>query len=432
MRYLPSLFTAWTVVFLASSEQFPFTSRRKYNVVLKGSYIEKEKIIHILRGGHLVSDNSDESLPSSTISITEGNISIASQTNITQQNYDQLTSCCIQSISVCSVQGNRQYMEDETYTNGEGSFAAVFDGHGGSAVSRYLRQNLYARYLQAKTTTDDSIVNCVNDTTRSNSEVESETTMKEEVKDLEFDPLKSSVVSMCTRSLENAFEKIDNEVQKISHWSFQGSTACVIKLCQVPVMNEDGRFRSVLISANVGDSRALLSRRGRAIDLTRDHKPNDPIERRRIESLGGKVVWCGQRDKHGNPILRNKLGGFSGVYRINGNLALSRAIGDRSEKPLVCAKVDIDQWELNAKTDEFVVLATDGLWDVWSSQGVVDFCRHKMLLANKKQPTMGSTVIEDTKRKMAKLIVKEALRRGSGDNISVIILWLSNQKDDFE
>ena len=48
-----------------------------------------------------------------------------------------------------------------------------------------------------------------------------------------------------------------------------------------------------MISANVGDSRAILSRAGTAIDLTKDHKPNDPVERARIESLGGRVDWFG-------------------------------------------------------------------------------------------------------------------------------------------
>lgn len=95
------------------------------------------------------------------------------------------------------------------------------------------------------------------------------------------------------------------------------------------------------------------------------------------------------------------------------------------------AKYDFEQWELNAETDEFVVLATDGLWDVWSSQGVVDFCRHKLSLAKEQHHQINeSKTIEDSQRKMAKLIVKEALRRGSGDNISVIILWLSNNNED--
>ena len=48
-----------------------------------------------------------------------------------------------------------------------------------------------------------------------------------------------------------------------------------------------------IISCNIGDSRAVLSRRGAALDLTVDHKPDDPSEKARIEKLGGFVKWHG-------------------------------------------------------------------------------------------------------------------------------------------
>ena len=58
-----------------------------------------------------------------------------------------------------------------------------------------------------------------------------------------------------------------------------------------------------------------------AVDLSRDHKPDEKEERRRIESLGGVVRWFGLLDRNKQPIPS------SGVYRINGKLALSRALG---------------------------------------------------------------------------------------------------------
>ena len=58
-------------------------------------------------------------------------------------------------VSVCTAQGFRSYMEDEFFLSLDGDFAAVFDGHGGQAVSRYLRKNLYANvqaFLPVSTT----------------------------------------------------------------------------------------------------------------------------------------------------------------------------------------------------------------------------------------------------------------------------------------
>jgi len=403
-------------------------------------------------------------------------------------------------LSICSIQGKRAYMEDEYYTNTDGSFVAVMDGHGGSAVSRYIRQNLYARYLQAKTAcmndVESKIMNDDNDNdndsnavypqisaseseqesnlgmsddpdgkvdvidtsisklTRVLSEVDyspedelgnaslSRTTKKMLNKKLLSDagnsgaailpvPSMSSSASIGTntptlhmriKALTSAFEKIDSEVQKISHWSFQGSTAVAVLLCKV----QDGEncIRNVVISANVGDSRAVLCRAGKAIDLTRDHKPNDPIEKARIESLGGKVNWFGPKDKEGKPILKNKDGcrrTLTGVYRINRNLALSRAIGDRSERPLVSSQVEIEHVELDKERDEFIILASDGLWDVWESQEVIYFCRRVL---HKFRDTEDGKAVERVKRKLSKLLVREALKRGSMDNITAVIVWL--------
>jgi serine/threonine protein phosphatase PrpC len=237
----------------------------------------------------------------------------------------------------------------------------------------------------------------------------------------------------CILALKAAFEKIDTEVQRISHWSYQGSTAVAVKLHKTTSLNT-----TVLISANVGDSRAVLCRDGRAINLTKDHKPNDPDERKRIEGLGGSVEWFGKVDKHGRPIERHTArNGYSGgVYRVNRNLSLSRAIGDRSELPFVCSTVDISFIDLDEEKDRFIILATDGLWDVFeSSQEVMDLCQKVMQKATKKtllQHGLNRTTItgssseslERVRSKISKQLVREALRRGSMDNITVIIIWL--------
>jgi serine/threonine protein phosphatase PrpC len=212
-------------------------------------------------------------------------------------------------------------MEDEYCIHQNGAFAAVFDGHGGNAVSRYLRQNLYANVQAAAPVTS---------------------------------------VQECVDALCNALDKVDREVNRISHWSFQGSTAVAVWI------HSETQEERTVIAANVGDSRAVLSRNGSAINLTLDHKPDDAVEKARVEATGGKVVWCGGVDSMGKPVPN------AGIYRVNGNLALSRAIGDRSERPAVTSKPDVSTYRIE-EGDEFIVLGSDGLWDVMSSQEVVTF-----------------------------------------------------------
>jgi hypothetical protein len=85
-----------------------------------------------------------------------------------------------------------------------------------------------------------------------------------------------------------------------------------------------------------------------AVAMTTDHKPNTKEERQRIEKAGGVVVWAG-------------------TWRVGGVLAVSRAFGDRPLKPFVIPTPDIqDEWL--SHDDEFLILASDGLWDVVSNQ----------------------------------------------------------------
>lgn len=245
--------------------------------------------------------------------------------------------------SVCSVQGGRAYMEDEYGVHQNGAFAAVFDGHGGNAVSRYLRQNLYANVQAAA-------------------------------------PV--STVEECADALKAALKKVDREVQRISHWSFQGSTA--VAAWVVAEDRPEGEPRRAVIAANVGDSRAVLSRNSVALDLTVDHKPNSAAEKARVEALGGKVVWCGMVDENNNPVPN------AGIYRVNGNLALSRAIGDRAERPAVTSKADMATYEIQDE-DEFIILGSDGLWDVMSSQEAVSFVHETLRDAGPVLEGSGST-----------------------------------------
>lgn len=162
--------------------------------------------------------------------------------------------------------------------------------------------------------------------------------------------------------------------------------------------------RSLTI-ANAGDSRAVLCRAGgRAEALSFDHKPHQEREMSRITKAGGFV---------------NQFG------RVNGNLNLSRSIGDLKYKQvpglepseqMITAEADIVQVSLQPK-DEFVILGCDGIWDCLSNDQAVKFVRDRI---DTKTPTeigteMLDEIISDDPR---------ATQGIGGDNMTVLIVDL--------
>jgi protein phosphatase 2C family protein 2/3 len=101
----------------------------------------------------------------------------------------------------------------------------------------------------------------------------------------------------------------------------------------------------------VGDSRAVLVRAGgQILPLSKDHKPMRKDEKQRIESAGGSVV-----------------GG-----RVMGRLAVSRAFGQKRMKTtrVVSVEPEVISTQLFG-TDQFLILACDGLWDVMDARSAV-------------------------------------------------------------
>jgi serine/threonine protein phosphatase PrpC len=351
-------------------------------------------------------------------------------------------------VSVCSICGERDSMEDEVFTAVD--LFAVFDGHGGAKVSQYLRQNLYAEVQAALLV----VMTCVAEVQRdrngivSPAQTNSGATRErlqipwyhvDSIPDSHHvnDPFGSGngfeqtgtaftstppsgimlsqapTVEEYVVSLRRALKEVDEDVLRMDNLRYQGSTVVAAWVHESkPELGADAADTKqkppirTLIVANIGDSRAVLSRNKSSVDLTRDHKPNDRMERKRIDAAGGSVEWDGLVDVKGDPFPG------TGMYRVNGSLTLSRAIGDRFARPAVTAEPDIIVWPLQDETDDFVVLATDGLWDVMSSSEVVSFIH--------------SLMNSEDGDSIATMLVEEALRRGSYDNISVTIVWLSS------
>ncbi|KAL8213902.1 hypothetical protein R6Q57_003351 [Mikania cordata] len=149
-----------------------------------------------------------------------------------------------------------------------------------------------------------------------------------------------------------------------------------------------------LVVSNAGDCRAVVSRGGAAEALTSDHRPSRPDEKQRIESLGG-YVDCSR-----------------GVSRVLGSLAVSRGIGDRSLKQWISAEPETKVIKIMPEF-EFLIMASDGLWEKVSNQESVDVAR-PFCASNDKSEVLSA----------CKKLVELSASRGSVDDTSVMIIQL--------
>ncbi len=231
--------------------------------------------------------------------------------------------------------GKRPYMEDriiiEPNMFGGWSLFAVCDGHGGSYVCNFLKFHL-----------KDILVEQLQNTT-------------------ELIP-----------AIRSTFKRITGLIN-LEESTFQGSTVCAVLL--------NG---NMLVTVNIGDSRAVVGLGEESLDITRDHKPSEPQEEERITKAGGFVS-------------RNPMD----VPRVNGHLAVSRSVGDFYLFPYVTSEPEINAFNLESVNEYYVAIGTDGIWDVYNGSEII-----KLLSA-------GAT---------AQDIVNLSSQRGSMDNMSIVTL----------
>lgn len=166
-------------------------------------------------------------------------------------------------------------------------------------------------------------------------------------------------------SMKKAFTSIDDDFISTGHPD--GTTSCAVSLV-------GGRR---IVCANAGDSRAIIVRKdGSVVRLSRDHKPGMPDETRRITDLGGKVIYWGR-------------------WRVEGLLAVSRAIGDASLKPYVTSEPEVCEYDIG-KDDWFLVLSSDGVWDVLDNEEAAH-----VVIATSCVMENGSLVIDTNRFKWA-------------------------------
>lgn len=188
-----------------------------------------------------------------------------------------------------------------------------------------------------------------------------------------------------------------------SHWSGPQAGATSVVVC----IRGDQVY-----CANAGDSRAVFSRKdGQVVDMSEDHKPMNTDERQRII----------------------KAGGFVSEGRVNGSLALSRALGDfdyKGNKELcekeqaVTAFPEIREFQLQGG-DEFMILACDGIWDVLTSEQCVAFVRERLRQGLQKGESETFKLSQICEELCDKCLAPDTRGTGLGcDNMSVVIVLL--------
>lgn len=266
-----------------------------------------------------------------------------------------------------SHQGKRQSMEDADvvvhnlflYDELPFSYFAVYDGHGGKYCSEFLMNNLHHHFRQ----------NILNSPTRL-----------------------TDVVNTLRTAIVKTFREVDQKFYEAfpEHCQTCGSASII---CLV--------FGDRIITVNLGDSRAVLSRKGVAIELSTDHKPTLKSEQERIIKCGGSVT----------------------LGRIDSILAVSRAFGDFDYKNgpqgnLVEIEPELTQIFINPVEDEFLILGCDGLFEAYTSQSLVDTIRKRLL---EMPPT------EQNPNRVIREIINEAIFEGkTNDNVTALLINLNS------
>lgn len=244
------------------------------------------------------------------------------------------------------------------------SWFAVFDGHAGSRVSYHCSNHL---------------LDCITSNDQFRDAIKKENELSE---DELMEKVKSGVLK--------GFLELDEKLRKIPEVANGEDKSGTTAIC-VLISN------NYIIFSNCGDSRGVLSGDGsKPIVVTQDHKPSNPPELERIQDAGGSVM----------------------LQRVNGSLAVSRALGDFEYKnvdgkgpteQLVSPEPEFYKKKRDHASDEFLVLACDGVWDVMTNEDICSFVSARMS-------------VTDNLEQIANEVIDTCLHKGSRDNMSIIII----------
>lgn len=270
----------------------------------------------------------------------------------------------------------------------------MFDGHGGNQVAEYVRDNFVKELVKLKSYKDGDYGAALKETFIKMDENMKTPLVKKELQKYTNDKNDEGGMSGIAGFSMGAEADIANAV---------GCTACVCIITKDEV-----------ICANSGDSRAVLCKKGVAVEMSYDHKPDNPEEKERI----------------------TKAGGFVEDNRVKGMLNLSRALGDleykldpelSAEEQMITCVPDVKIEKIDKNT-EFLIIACDGIWDCLTNQEAVEFVRDTAALLKKKSGSSFklSFIIE----KMFEKIIAEDIAASGGlgcDNMTCTVISINEK-----
>ena len=243
------------------------------------------------------------------------------------------------------------------------SYFAIFDGHGGKEVASFLSINLH-HYL-------------VN-----------------EINNIKFGLNDQENINNIKESIKVAFQKIDKKILNNEDFCNDvGSTATVIFIYYNNLINNDNtenekkEIKRTLICSNIGDSSGYLINKNNIKLITKYHKCDNNLEVQRIRDNGGIV--------------------FQG--RIFGKLVLTRTFGDKEMKKYGVIPVPDFYTKKIDNDDLFVIIASDGIWDVINEEELFKMGNEKEL----------------SSEAFSKKIMDIAKERDTRDNSSCIVIKLN-------
>jgi serine/threonine protein phosphatase PrpC/serine/threonine protein kinase len=286
----------------------------------------------------------------------------------------------------CDLQGRRPTIEDfhSIHLYPEIQFYGIFDGHTGNVASKYAASTLFDRLvlhlpelgLVTTQTADDS-------------------------------DWKTLVEHNVSRAYQETHESFLDALALVPAMDQSGTTATALLVT-----------KQVIVLSSLGDSRAVLSSTDKdghlaAIQLTIDHVASDPKERDMVMARGGRVSSS-----------------TKGLARVNGTLAITRSIGDAALAPVLSRQPHV----ISMKSEEikglcgsmredlpcFIILASDGLWDVMTNQEAVDMVAQTVKSYDATDHS--HWIYGGAFQEAAEVLAVDAFVRGSTDNIGVCVV----------